>query len=396
MKIKILFSTLILLSSFAYSQIMPIDDFEAGVGHFTNQTTFSGSTVGILGYVPEVDSLNPAYQGTKSLFVKLIDDPAATTNWFVRLLSGGGTPANNIVISQNGYVGYWLKTNRTYLNCGLIVDDLNASGTGVGTNERSIDLPVNGDGQWHVYQWNCADSNQWNPFIASGNGLIQDPASIDAITFSALDSLATGDTASVWIDYVCYNPTFFVPVELASFMASVDGNQVDLKWITATEKNNRGFEVERRIDNSEFTKIAFVDGKGTTLTPEGYVYSDIVTKAGKYTYRLKQLDFDGTYTYSNLVEVEIVSLPGKYTLAQNYPNPFNPVTNIRYSIPESGVVSISVFNLLGEKVTDLVNEFKVAGEYNVNLNAAGLSSGTYIYSMTVNGNTISKKLTLLK
>jgi hypothetical protein len=128
----------------------------------------------------------------------------------------------------------------------------------------------------------------------------------------------------------------------------------------------------------------------------GLHFLDQTDKAGKYSYRLKQIDFDGSYAYSNVVEVEVLTVPGQYTLAQNYPNPFNPTTNIRFSLPQAGMVSLTVYNLVGEKVADLVNGLKEAGEYNVNLDASKLSSGTYIYTLSVNGNVISKKMTLLK
>ncbi|NLH60788.1 MAG: T9SS type A sorting domain-containing protein [Ignavibacteriales bacterium] len=397
MKYKLLLLSFILSSSLLFSQITAIDDFEDGLpGHFPLATTYSGSTVGLLPFIPVVDS-STALMGTKSLMVKLIDNPAIFGPYFCRLLSGMGTPANNVVLSQNGYVGYWLKADRPYLGCGLILDDLNANGTGVGTNERSIDLPVIADGSWHLYQWDCADSNQWNAFIASGNGLIQDPVTIDAITFTSLDTTSiAGDTATVFIDFVCFNPIGVVPVEFASFIASASGNVVDLRWVTATETNNKGFEIERKFENSNYQKIAFVDGKGTTTQPQGYTFSDQTDKAGKYSYRLKQIDFDGSYAYSNVVEVEVLTVPGQYTLAQNYPNPFNPTTNIRFSLPQAGMVSLAVYNLVGEKVADLVNGLKEAGEYNVNLDASKLSSGTYIYTLSINGNVISKKMTLLK
>src|SRR5690606_25908032 len=210
------------------------------------------------------------------------------------------------------------------------------------------------------------------------------------------DSLANADTAIVWFDYLTYNPTGEVPVELVSFAASVNQNVVDLKWITATETNNKGFEVERKSANGSFEKIAFVDGKGTSTDISAYVYSDAVEKAGKYTYRLKQIDFDGTFTYSNAVEVEIIAAPGEYTLAQNYPNPFNPATTITFNMPEAGMANLAVYNLLGEKVAELVNEVKESGFHTVNFDASNLASGTYIYTLNVNGNAISKKMVLMK
>jgi hypothetical protein len=319
----------------------------------------------------------------------LIDNPASIADWGVRLLSGGGTPASNVTLDSVGWAGFWLKTDVSYLKTGFGMD---AGGT-----EKSDSLDVTGDNQWHLYQWDLGDASYWNAWAGTGtNGVINKPVTIDAIWFYALNSAADGDTAIVYLDYVIFNPTGQVPVELASFNASVNGNVVDLKWITASETNNSGFEVERKTGNGSFEKIAFVEGKGTTTEVNGYSYSDAVNETGKFSYRLKQIDYDGSFEYSNVIEVEVIALPGKYGLAQNYPNPFNPSTVISYSIPVNAHVALSIFNLLGEKVTDLVNEFKESGTHSVNFNAAGLSSGTYIYTLNVNGNVISKKMTLVK
>lgn len=397
MKLRLLFLICLLSSSFVFSQIVVVDDFEDGTaGRFNLQTTYSGSTRGILGTTPIVDTTGGAMGTSKSLRIELIDNPADTLGWFVRFLSGMGSPANNQLLGATGHVGYWIKTNKSYLKCGIIIDDLNASGTGVGTNEISDSLAIIGDGQWNVYQWDLADSNRWYPFIASGNGMIQDPVSIDAVIFIAPHPESDNDTAVVYFDRVSWNPTGYVPVEFSTFSYALFGNQVDLRWVTASELNNKGFEVERKYENSSFERIAFVEGKGTTTQVNGYTYSDIVSKAGKYAYRLKQVDFDGTYKYSQEVEVDVIGIPGQYALSQNYPNPFNPTTGINYFIPESGFVTLSVYNLLGQKVADLVNEFQVAGEYSINFDGKGLASGTYIYSLNANGNVVSKKMTLLK
>ena len=155
-----------------------------------------------------------------------------------------------------------------------------------------------------------------------------------------------------------------VPVELTSFTASVIGNVVNLSWQTATEINNSGFSVERKSANSEFTEVGYVPGFGTTTEPKSYSFSDQNLQNGNYSYRLKQIDYDGTFAYSDEVEVE-VSAPIKFNLEQNYPNPFNPSTSIKYSVPEAGNIKLSVYNTVGEEVAVLVNGFNQAGSFEV-------------------------------
>lgn len=186
-----------------------------------------------------------------------------------------------------------------------------------------------------------------------------------------------------------------VPVELSAFTASAVNNSVTLKWSTASELNNSGFDVERKSVNSEWTKIGFVQGNGTTTEAVNYTFTDNNLNAGNYSYRLKQIDFDGTFTYSPVVEVN-VNQPSKFELVQNYPNPFNPSTKIQYNLPESGIVKLTVYNLLGQQVQSLVNEFKDAGSHTVEFNAEGLNSGIYFYQLESNGFSEVKKMTLLK
>jgi subtilisin family serine protease len=186
-----------------------------------------------------------------------------------------------------------------------------------------------------------------------------------------------------------------VPVEMVSFNASVIRDAVELSWMTATETNNQGFQVERMSDGGTFEQIGFVAGFGTTTEPKSYSFVDTKLNSGSYTYRLKQIDFDGSYEYSNEVNA-VVELPLEYTLEQNYPNPFNPTTIIKYSIPEDGYVKLAVYNLLGEEVATVVSTFQKAGRYEVNFNASGLSSGVYVYKIEAGNYTASKKLVLMK
>ena len=186
-----------------------------------------------------------------------------------------------------------------------------------------------------------------------------------------------------------------VPVELTSFTANVLNGQVQLDWETATELNNAGFSIQRSKDNNKFIDLAFVKGKGTTTTQSLYSYTDKSGLSGKYYYRLKQVDFNGSVTYSKSTEVDL-GLPKDYALEQNYPNPFNPSTTIEFSLPAAEKVSLKIYNLLGQVVTTLVNGYREAGTYNVNWDASNLSTGIYIYRVEANSFSLTKKMTLLK
>ncbi|MDT3695140.1 MAG: T9SS type A sorting domain-containing protein [Ignavibacterium sp.] len=187
-----------------------------------------------------------------------------------------------------------------------------------------------------------------------------------------------------------------VPVELASFSAEVNGNNVLLSWITASEINNQGFHIERRDNkNEEWKNIDFVNGNGTTTEPQSYSFVDENLSTGKYQYRLKQTDFDGTFEYSNTIEVE-VSIPTRFSLNQNFPNPFNSVTSIQYAIANKQFVTLKVYDILGKEIATLVNENKEAGNYSVDFNAAELPSGVYIYQLSTAGFTQIKKMILTK
>lgn len=167
-----------------------------------------------------------------------------------------------------------------------------------------------------------------------------------------------------------------VPVEFSAFAANTNGTSVVLDWTTATETNNRGFEIQRKSSNSDFVTIGFVAGNGTTTSEKQYTYADNNVAAGVYTYRLRQVDFDGTSAFSKTLEVNVVR-PAEYALQQNFPNPFNPSTAIQFSIAADAKVSLKVFNVLGQEVTTLVNSTLSAGTHSVTFDATGLESGVY-------------------
>ncbi|MBN1632762.1 MAG: T9SS type A sorting domain-containing protein [Ignavibacteria bacterium] len=190
-----------------------------------------------------------------------------------------------------------------------------------------------------------------------------------------------------------------MPISLLGFSSSVNGRDVKLNWITENEENNTGFEVQKaesRSQETEWKNIGFIQGKGNSNEPVSYCFEDRNLSSGKYKYRLKQIDYNGNYEYFELENEVIIGVPKKFELAQNYPNPFNPVTNINFDLPESGLVSLKIFDLLGREVAIVVNEFKEAGYYTVQYNAEGLSSGIYFYRLEAYGNSIVRKLAVMK
>ncbi|MDP3148664.1 MAG: T9SS type A sorting domain-containing protein [Ignavibacteria bacterium] len=208
----------------------------------------------------------------------------------------------------------------------------------------------------------------------------------------------------------------YLPVELISFTANVDGDKVLLRWKTATELNNYGFEIERKaypkplpkegafktplpfgkeVEDGLWVKIDFVNGNGNSNSAIDYTSVDNNVISGKYLYRLKQIDNDGSYKFSPEVEVEI-GTPTKYSLEQNYPNPFNPTTTISFAIPEETKVTLSIYNQLGERVATLVNEKLEAGNHLAIWNAVHFASGIYFYEIRTERFSSVKKLILLK
>lgn len=185
-----------------------------------------------------------------------------------------------------------------------------------------------------------------------------------------------------------------IPVELTSFIYSVNGNKVFLNWTTVTEINNNGFEIERSNGNV-FVSIGFVPGHGTTTETNSYSFEDNNLLPGSYSYRLKQIDFDGSFKYSETVEVRI-SVPVEFSLEQNFPNPFNPSTKIKYSIPQSSNVELKVYDVLGNEIETLVNEEKQTGTYEIAYYADNLPSGVYFYQLMAGSYIETKKMLLIK
>lgn len=188
-----------------------------------------------------------------------------------------------------------------------------------------------------------------------------------------------------------------VPVELVSFNAEIQENGITLKWETATELNNSGFEIERSDDNMSFIKLGFIKGKGTTTEKQEYMYRDNDIKGkGKFFYRLKQLDHDGTESLSNVIEVDYSLIPTVFSLSQNYPNPFNPLTTIQFGIPKEVKATLKIYDALGSEVETIVSELLEPGYYEYQWSGANYASGVYFYRLTAGNFVSTKKLLLLK
>jgi hypothetical protein len=228
-----------------------------------------------------------------------------------------------------------------------------------------------------------------------------------------LDSAGNGGLTDYNFDNITFdnNP---LPVELTGFNAQVSQNGVELIWKTATELNNYGFEVQRSVISSQqsadsqklnadsWIKIGFVKGNGSSTVPKDYSFIDnSVTDGNKYNYRLKQIDNNGDYKFSSVIEVTANMGPINYKLNQNYPNPFNPTTTINYSLPVKDKVNLKVYNITGREIASLVDEVKEAGSYSVKFsahseNGADLPSGIYFYRLTTSHGSQVKKMILLK
>ncbi len=219
------------------------------------------------------------------------------------------------------------------------------------------------------------------------NWILLDPANVDLNqitgTVKSFSDFTGGENSAL-------------PVELLSFKASVKNNSVRLTWQTASEINNYGFELERSYDNVTFSRFCFIRGHGNSNSLNSYSFTDNNLKNGTYYYRLKQIDADGAASYSDVISVFVNYVPSKFELSQNYPNPFNPSTKISWHTPVSSWQTLKVYDILGNEVATLVDEFKDAGFYEIEFNAAHLSSGVYTYKINAGDFSEIKKMILSK
>ena len=263
----------------------------------------------------------------------------------------------------------------------------------------------------NVYHADSFGNNYWSgggtsyscPLVAGVCALLLD-ANPNLTPMEVLDILRSTATLSTtpnneygWgiIDALDAINMIPVPVELTTFKADYFNGKVNLEWITVTEMNNFGFEIERRDDLSSYQTIAFVDGNGTSTNRVTYNYVDDNLTANRYYYRLKQLDFDGSFEYSSEIYADVEKL-SDFKLFQNYPNPFNPSTKIKYFIPFAGYLKIGLYDVLGNEIKILQENEVEAGSYELEIDGTGLSSGTYFVKMIAMGKQQIIKISLIK
>jgi polygalacturonase len=200
-----------------------------------------------------------------------------------------------------------------------------------------------------------------------------------------------------------YLSGFVLPVELASFTATVNRLNAQLSWTTATEVNNYGFDIEKRAVSDKqsaansWAKVGFVKGNGTSNVQHTYSFSENVTESGTYAYRLKQIDNSGAFKYSQEAQVTIGVVPKVFALNQNYPNPFNPTTTISFTLAQDGITVLRIFDILGREVATLANDMMKAGVLQqVTFDASRFSSGVYFSCLENNGLRQIKKIMLMK
>jgi hypothetical protein len=298
--------------------------------------------------------------------------------------------------------GFYLSTdagaNWTKKHNGLPAD--------LGQNMRASAIRPLFDNQFYIGMDGADSLGVWgttnggNNWFSFNGGTMLNTYVIRALVVNPTGNhtLYAGCASAVGSGAGVYEYTFsFVPVELVSFSAEVVSGNVGLSWITATEINNYGFQVERRnAETGDWSNIGFVNGNGSSTEMHYYSFSDNSVPVGKYFYRLKQLDFSGNFEYSDEIEATILEVLNDFTLNQNYPNPFNPSTKISFIIPQSGFTTLKVFDVLGNEIAKLIEGELDEGSYELQFDASGLSSGIYFYSLTSGEFTKTMKMILSK
>ena len=286
-------------------------------------------------------------------------------------------------------------TNLTYVNTTYSNfsggDYSTATTTNSPLNRISLNIELNNTGGGTIVNNTFMD-------IATITFNTTNSAGSSNLTFAApLEFFSPLPTPTQWINGTFTNlNTNPLPVELSSFAAKMyDEDKVKLNWKTQTEVNNFGFDVERQTQNGQWEKVGFVSGNGNSNSPKDYSYIDNNLIGGsKFLYRLKQVDNDGQFAYTDAVEVEVV--PNQFELSQNYPNPFNPSTTIKFSVPKQTQLKINIYNMLGELLQTVTDGIYEAGYYKVTFNASNLPSGMYIYRIESSDFIRTMKMMLLK
>jgi len=336
--------------------------------------------------------------------------PNGDDDYFLQVTSTGGSGPGSMFITFNN--SQW---TGNYIAAGVTVISMHVNN--FGTTDLLLRLAFVGSGGnfWTINAepipansgWVTANFSIQPMDLAGGNNVNN---TLNNVTQLRLLHSVTGGyqgdpiVAQLGIDNITAAPQP-LPVELTSFTAAlIDGN-VLLNWETASENNNRGFEIERKLNENtsagEWQLIAFKEGHGTSIEKHSYSYLNNVSRISAYEifYRLKQIDFDGRFTYSSIVSVRLS--PEEFALYQNYPNPFNPSTEIIFRLKKSSDVKLKIFDILGNEIKTLLDENKQAGSYSIKWSGEDnsgilVNSGTYFYRLSADNFTSVKKMILLK
>jgi hypothetical protein len=330
---------------------------------------------------------NHVFAGTTDRGVHISDNNGTEWQQINNGLSGSGAVYSLIVSNNKIFAGtdsgVFLSSNNgddweaAGLN-GITIHAFAVSTTNLFAGGDSLYLSTNSGTNWASFDFD------YSPYSLSVSGT----------------NILAGIGGGLWIRPISEIP---LPVELSSFATKIQGRNIQLNWQTKTEKNSNKFEIERmnsggNINNSIWQSVGSVKAADLSNSTKQYSFTDNNLQKGKYQYRLKMIDNDGTFEYSNVVEAD-VALPNNFELSQNYPNPFNPTTRINYSLPFDSNVSLDIYNIVGEKVAQLVNQEQAAGYYSVDFNSSvvkSLSSGVYLYRIHAVNNSLGKDFSSIK
>jgi len=388
---------------------------ESGDWTKLSSTIISSDQVSALG-ISTANSTNVLYYGTKSGVVKRVDGANSGSSPTVTDVSTG---------LPSGYV-----------NC-LVVDPTdsdNVIAVFSNYNLESLWYSTDGGSSWTDVEGNLSGATgpsvRWATiFYVSGISHYFLGTSVGVYFTNTLNGGSTvwtqeavssiGNAVTVMLDWRDNDGTLAaathgkgvytapvsspLPVELSSFVGLFQDGKVKLLWRTETEVNNYGFDVERKnlplnsLQGGDFEKIGFIEGHGNSNSPKEYEFYDNDVAFGKMYYRLKQIDNDGTYGYSDIVEVDVPIVQEYAVLEQNYPNPFNPETKIRFVVNDNTRVSLKIFDAVGSEIAEIFNNIVESGKiYEINFDGALLSSGIYFYSLTAGNHKEIRKMLLLK
>lgn len=362
----------ILHNNFLLQDSLLIDNFESGPGHFNRAPAYSGSTEGIHtdSYIDTISG--DAFSGERSLKIHLMDDTESRADWKVRLLSGGGSPANNIYLLPNREIRLALKTDTPGAGIGVLIDDENGAEL-----ECSLLQPVIADNTWHEYVFDLRPAGGWSGFI-SGNGSIDaDRVTIDGLYITAPNQ---AEDRIIYFDALGSNkrrdPLYFT---LSGYIREGE-NGIAAVQVADTLSAETGYFEQTYPWNSDILITPLKEG--WSFTPESCRIERVN--------RDSSIDFMAIYT-------DTVLLPDDYRLSQNFPNPFNARTTLRYRIPQAGMAAISVYDVRGRLVEKLLEKQHGTGDFTADWDAGTAPGGIYLAVLEMNGKIrASIKMILLK